>query len=61
MTEKASLANKEDTVVAEEAQEVTDVLDPEYEKLLQTDPSKGLTDKQVAERLEKFGPNGNSW
>ena len=61
MTEKAFLANKEDTVVAEESQEVTDLLDPEYEKLLQTDPSKGLTDKQVAERLEKFGPNGNSW
>lgn len=32
--------------------------DPDYEALLQTDPSKGLSDAQVTERLARFGPNG---
>lgn len=33
-------------------------IEPELEKLLQTDPLKGLTDAEAAERLEKFGRNG---
>ncbi len=43
----------------EEHIEVTDDIDPELEKLLQTDTSHGLTDDQVQERLETFGKNGN--
>ncbi|TPX33115.1 H+-exporting ATPase [Synchytrium microbalum] len=37
--------------------EVVEDLDPELEKLLQTEPLKGLTDVEAAERLEKFGKN----
>ncbi|KAJ3250298.1 hypothetical protein HK103_003638, partial [Boothiomyces macroporosus] len=40
-----------------EHKEVADEIDAEYEKLLQTDPSKGLSDEEAAARLEKFGPN----
>lgn len=42
-----------------EHKEVADEIDAEYEKLLQTDPSIGLSDEEAAARLEKFGPNGN--
>lgn len=42
----------------EEHIEVTDDIDPELEKLLQTDTSSGLSDGQVQERLEMFGKNG---
>ncbi|KAI8372448.1 plasma-membrane proton-efflux P-type ATPase [Blakeslea trispora] len=34
-----------------------DEISPELELLLHTDPSTGLTSAEVAERLEKFGPN----
>jgi len=37
--------------------EVTEELDPELEKLLQTEPLKGLTDAEVEERIAKFGKN----
>ncbi|KAI8929515.1 hypothetical protein BC831DRAFT_443933 [Entophlyctis helioformis] len=37
--------------------EVSDAIDAELELLLQTDPSKGLTDDEVRERLAKFGQN----
>jgi H+-transporting ATPase len=37
--------------------EVEDAIDPELEKLLHTDPLKGLTDAEVQERLVQFGPN----
>ncbi|KAJ3130199.1 hypothetical protein HK098_005446 [Nowakowskiella sp. JEL0407] len=37
--------------------EVTEELDEELEKLLQTDPLKGLTAAEHAERLAKFGKN----
>ncbi|KAJ3321218.1 hypothetical protein HDU76_000131, partial [Blyttiomyces sp. JEL0837] len=40
--------------------EVKDELDPELEKLLQTEPLKGLTTAQVQERIAKFGKNGFS-
>lgn len=43
---------------AEEHVEITDELDAELEKLLQTPPLEGLTDAQVNERIEKFGRNG---
>lgn len=36
----------------------TDHLDPEYEMLLKTDPSKGLSDAEIEDRLRRFGPNG---
>jgi H+-transporting ATPase len=36
-----------------------DVIDEELEKLIQTDPSQGLSTALVAERLELFGYNGN--
>ncbi|KAI8849833.1 hypothetical protein BC829DRAFT_432316 [Chytridium lagenaria] len=54
--------NKHDhhsTVKMEEAVhvEVTDDIDPELQKYLDTEPLSGLTDAQVAERLEKFGHN----
>ena len=60
MTEKVnSCLIQEDTVIAnEEHEEVTDALDPEYEKLLQTDSTTGLSDKEVEERLARFGRNG---
>lgn len=38
--------------------EVTEDIEPELEALLHTDPVKGLTDAELKERLEKFGPNG---
>jgi uncharacterized protein YfdQ (DUF2303 family) len=38
--------------------ETNDAMNAEYEIMLQTDPSQGLTDKQVEERLETFGRNG---
>ena len=38
--------------------EVADAIDAELEQLIQTNPSKGLTDAEVEERLAKFGPNG---
>ncbi|KAI8827074.1 uncharacterized protein EV422DRAFT_24130 [Fimicolochytrium jonesii] len=38
-------------------QEVTDDLDAELEKLLQTPPLEGLTDAEVASRLATFGAN----
>ncbi len=41
-----------------EQKEVTSDIDVELEKLLQTSPSQGLTDKEVEERLAKFGRNG---
>ena len=50
-----------------EHKEVVDEIDPEYEKLLQTEPLQGLSDKEVEERLARFGKNGilnwprNSW
>eukprot|EP00842_Homolaphlyctis_polyrhiza_P001220 jgi/Hompol1/2099/HPOL_002181-RA len=37
--------------------EVADAIDAELEALLGTDPSKGLTDAEVSERLAKFGKN----
>jgi Cation transporter/ATPase, N-terminus len=52
------LVKKEENIPSHK--EHLDVLDPELEKLLQTDPSKGLTDAEVTERLEKFGRNGNN-
>jgi hypothetical protein len=36
-----------------------DILDEEHEALLTTVPTVGLTDKQVTERLARFGPNGS--
>ena len=41
-----------------EHKEVVDEIDPEYEKLLQTEPLQGLSDKEVEERLARFGKNG---
>ncbi|KAI8911846.1 hypothetical protein EDD86DRAFT_269559 [Gorgonomyces haynaldii] len=40
-----------------EHKEVVDVLDEEYEKLLQTEPLHGLTDAEVTERMARFGKN----
>ncbi|KAI8809307.1 hypothetical protein BJ742DRAFT_805824 [Cladochytrium replicatum] len=37
--------------------EVTEELDPELEKLLQTEPLQGLSDAEVNERLAQFGHN----
>ncbi|KAH6573871.1 hypothetical protein BASA62_002714 [Batrachochytrium salamandrivorans] len=37
--------------------EVSDAIDAELELLIQTNPSKGLTDAEVQERLAKFGTN----
>ncbi|KAJ1330359.1 plasma-membrane proton-efflux P-type ATPase [Batrachochytrium salamandrivorans] len=37
--------------------EVLDPIDAEIEKLLQTEPTKGLSDEDVASRLEQFGKN----
>ncbi|KAJ3175448.1 hypothetical protein HK101_010658 [Irineochytrium annulatum] len=37
--------------------EVAEAVDEELEKLLQTEPLKGLTDAEVEERLAKFGHN----
>ncbi|KAL2919598.1 hypothetical protein HK105_200510 [Polyrhizophydium stewartii] len=37
--------------------EVTDQIDPELEKLLQTVPTKGLSDQEAEERLAMFGRN----
>ncbi|RUS14058.1 H+ ATPase [Endogone sp. FLAS-F59071] len=37
--------------------EHTDEIPPELEVLLHTEPMKGLTTEEVAERLAKFGPN----
>lgn len=37
-----------------------DHLDPEYEKLMHTDISKGLTTEEIEKRLERFGRNGIS-
>ena len=50
----------ENTVVYKEPEhkEVVDELDAELEALLKTDPSKGLSDAEVSERLAKFGKNG---
>jgi hypothetical protein len=48
----------DDKEVHDDHKEVVDQLDPEYEKLLQTDPSQGLTDEEAASRLAQFGPNG---
>jgi hypothetical protein len=36
-----------------------DILDEEHEALLTTVPTVGLTDKQVTERLARFGPNSS--
>ncbi|OZJ02639.1 hypothetical protein BZG36_04166 [Bifiguratus adelaidae] len=41
----------------QEHHEHTDEISPELEAFLHTDPTKGLTSAEVAERLEKFGPN----
>ena len=35
-------------------------LEPEYEKLLLTDPKKGLSEADVMDRTERFGPNGTT-
>ena len=43
----------------EEQKGSTEHLDPEYEKLLKTDPTKGLSDAEIEDRLARFGPNGN--
>ncbi|KAI8902417.1 hypothetical protein BC833DRAFT_616706 [Globomyces pollinis-pini] len=43
--------------VEPEHKETVEVLDPELEKLIQTDPSKGLTDAEASERLVQFGRN----
>lgn len=37
---------------------IAEAFDPEFEKLLHTNPAKGLTDAEVSERLARFGPNG---
>lgn len=42
----------------EEQKGSTDHLDVEYEKLLQTDPMKGLSDAEILDRATRFGPNG---
>jgi hypothetical protein len=47
-----------DKLEREEHVEIIDELDAELEKLLQTNPLEGLTDAQVAERLQHFGRNG---
>jgi hypothetical protein len=38
--------------------EVVDILEPELEALLKTEPMAGLTDKEVNDRLAQFGKNG---
>ncbi|KAJ3078170.1 hypothetical protein HK102_004689 [Quaeritorhiza haematococci] len=48
---------KKESSPAEVHVEVTDDIDPELEKLLQTPPLEGLTDDEVQKRLEKFGKN----
>ena len=50
--------NMEDEMPKHE--EAVEDLDPEYEKLLQTDPMKGLSNSEVEQRLERFGPNGKT-
>ncbi|KFH67593.1 hypothetical protein MVEG_06325 [Podila verticillata NRRL 6337] len=40
-----------------EHHEHKDEISPELEALLQTDPTKGLTTAEAAERLARFGPN----
>ena len=42
----------------EEQKGSNDHLDADYEKLLQTDPSKGLSDEEIIDRTTRFGPNG---
>jgi H+-transporting ATPase len=42
-----------------EHKEVVADIEPELEALLQTNPLTGLSDAQVQERLDKFGPNCN--
>jgi Cation transporter/ATPase, N-terminus len=41
-----------------EHKEIADEMDPEYEKLLNTDHAHGLNDVEVERRLERFGRNG---
>lgn len=50
----SEFANNQDK---EEHKEMEEVLEPELEALLQTDTSTGLTDAEVAIRLEKWGKN----
>ncbi|KAJ3032463.1 hypothetical protein HDV00_007511 [Rhizophlyctis rosea] len=54
---EAKVEKKDDHHDEEAHVEVTDALDEELEKLLKTDPSKGLTDAEVQERLTTFGRN----
>jgi hypothetical protein len=45
-------------VPGDEHIEVSEELDADLEKLLKTNPSEGLTNAQVEERLLTFGRNG---
>lgn len=49
---------KDEAADAKEHKSIAETIDPEYENLLQTDPSKGLTDAEVEERMARFGKNG---
>lgn len=44
--------------MSNEHKELADDMDPEYEKLLLTDPAHGLSDADVQARLARFGTNG---
>jgi hypothetical protein len=44
--------------IGEDSQEGPDILHAEYEELLNTNSSTGLTDEEVTDRLKQFGPNG---
>ena len=55
MAEKETAAREKPTA-EESAHE--DSIDADTMKLIQTNPSVGLTDAEVTERLNRFGPNG---
>ncbi|KAJ3079233.1 hypothetical protein HK102_003936, partial [Quaeritorhiza haematococci] len=51
------MSEKKEAAAAEVHVEVTDDIDPELEKLLQTPPLQGLSDDEVQKRLAQFGKN----
>ncbi|KAI1313462.1 hypothetical protein EDD11_002522 [Mortierella claussenii] len=59
MSEKIEETHTKGKLEVEEAEhhEHKDEISAELEALLQTDPKKGLTTAEVAERLARFGPN----
>jgi H+-transporting ATPase len=58
MSEKPTESGNKPVEFEEQAHhEHSDEIPPELEVLLQTEPMKGLTANEVAERLAKFGPN----